>query len=172
MSVIRKGGQIHIKCLKSKNIYGRFPCKKTWAPSSSQYSFITTNPVVMVTFYCPVDLSQPASGLSQCCLYVSVEAFEHTHQRCHVNCHWGYLVAGIQAACSMQSGQNSFISWFTNPTTVILRKSRKKSFFYFVLSTDSKCYLFRWRKIIYFWGSVRVFLRVTLLKVIVLSRFF
>ena len=31
--------------------------------------------------------------------------------------------------------------------------------------------MFRWKKIIYFWGSVCAFLRVTLLKMIVLSRF-
>ena len=40
-----------------------------------------------------------------------------------------------------------------------------------ISSADSKYYLFRWKKLIYFWGSVYVFLRVTLLKVIVLSRF-
>ena len=61
-----------------------------------------------------------------------------------------------------------------NPPTVIFRKvgkkSKKKSNFFFILSTDSKYYLFGKKNDI-FLGFVLVFLRVTLLKAIVLSRF-
>ena len=36
-----------------------------------------------------------------------------------------------------------FISWYTNPPTVIFWKvEKKKSNFFFILSTDSKYYLF------------------------------
>ena len=41
-----------------------------------------------------------------------------------------------------------FISWFTNPPTVIFRKLEKKNSF-FILSADSKYYLFCWKNNIY-----------------------
>ena len=52
-----------------------------------------------------------------------------------------------------------FTSWFTNPPTVIFRKIVKKNkIIFFILSADSKCYLFRWKKYcifevlsVYFW---------------------
>ena len=47
-------------------------------------------------------------------------------------------------------------------------KKKKLISIFFILSAASKYYLFRWKK--KFWGSVCVFLRVTLLKLIVLSR--
>ena len=57
-----------------------------------------------------------------------------------------------------------------NPPSVIFQKVEEKKYFFFILSTDSKYYFVSLKKIIYFGGSVCVFLRVTLLKVIVLCR--
>ena len=69
-------------------------------------------------------------------------------------------------------GQNFFISWFTNPATVIFRKVEIKKliskiiFIFYPLTLNIVCFVEIF--FIYFWGSVCVFLRVTLLKVIVL----
>ena len=65
------------------------------------------------------------------------------------------------------------ISWLTKPPAVIFRKVEKKlisKIIFFILSTDLKYYLFPWIFFLYFWGSVCVFSRVPLLKVIVLCR--
>ena len=46
-----------------------------------------------------------------------------------------------------KKGQNFFISWFTNPPTVIFRRVEKKiisNFFFFILSANFQHYLFRW----------------------------
>ena len=49
-------------------------------------------------------------------------------------------------------GQNFFISWFTNPPTVIFRKEeknkkiKKSNIIFYILSTDSNFQLLRWKK--------------------------
>ena len=46
-------------------------------------------------------------------------------------------------------GQNFFISRFTNPPTAIFRKEEKNiisKIIFFILSADSKYYLFSWKK--------------------------
>ena len=75
---------------------------------------------------------------------------------------------------SQTLGQNFCMSWFRKSTTVIFLKVEKKIEFLKLF-----LYFIRWllilfvllKKVICFWGSVCVFLRLTLLKVIVLSRF-
>ena len=66
-----------------------------------------------------------------------------------------------------------FISWFTIPTSVIFRivekKKSKINFLFYLPTLNIICFI---EKIKFFWVSFCVFLRVTLLKVIVLSRFF
>ena len=66
-------------------------------------------------------------------------------------------------------GQNFSISCFTDtPTVIFLKVGKIKYFFIFILATLN--IIFFVEKSIYFWGSVCVFLRVALLKVIVLPR--
>ena len=56
-----------------------------------------------------------------------------------------------QVKSELDFGQNFFISWFSNLPTVIFQKVEKKNLvskiFFFILSTDSIYYLFRWKKI-------------------------
>ena len=49
---------------------------------------------------------------------------------------------------SVQVRPEFFTSWFTNPPTVISWKVEKKiiSIFFYILSADSKYYLFSWKK--------------------------
>ena len=78
-------------------------------------------------------------------------------------------------ASNAQLGQNFFISWFTNPPTVIFWKVEKKlipNFFFYYFIGLLEILFVSLKKILYFWGSVCVFLRVTLLKVIALSILF
>ena len=82
-------------------------------------------------------------------LFAKIISRRHFKQA-KLNSSWKYV------ACI---GQIFFISLFTNPPTVIFWKVE---FFYFILSVDSKYYLFCWKN--FFWGSVCVLLRVTLLS--------
>ena len=74
---------------------------------------------------------------------------------------------------AMSLGQNFFITWFTNPPTAIFRTvgKKKKFLIFFLFYPPTLNIICLVEKIIYFSGSVCVFLRLTLLKVIVLSRF-
>ena len=75
--------------------------------------------------------------------------------------------------CLAQVPQRSADGEAWTPSYCNFPESRKKNLIskiiFFILSDDSKYYLFHWKIIIYFWGYVCVFLRVTLLKMIVLN---